>query len=49
MRAMWANRLGVYHIDIFRQWINGRDQIDCKLKIAGIKLTAIKIYRLNWL
>ena len=33
----------VCYVDIFYQWVNGRDQIDCNLKITGTKLTATKI------
>ena len=29
----------VCHIGLFRQWVNGKDQINCKLKITRIKLT----------
>ena len=39
----------ICHIDIFYLWVNGRDQIDYKLKITRTKLIATKMYGLNWL
>ena len=37
------------HINIFGKSINGKNQIDYKLKITGTKLTITKLYKPNWL
>ena len=33
----------VCYISIFHQWVNDKDQIDCKLQITNTKLIAIKM------